>query len=394
MHGWRSTRGSQAGVMLAGALGLAWGTAAPAWAQGLPQHIVAYMTGAGQTQCPDNWTEAAYAQGRVILGTTNGAEVQNLAGTPAGDAQLPQHVHAFKVSGTAATEQNSTLPSGSIPRAGGGEAVSTGTTQDASVALPFIQFLVCEQMVAESPDTAPYGTVAFFNAAACPEGWAALDQAEGRFLVPAFAGAAPGYATSTFWDPTDPPTHTHSLEATAGTQSAAYESWPANFATFASPGEHTVTGTSASAGPVLPFVSLLVCEKDAIGNSEGIPPGTMVFFGAEDCPDDWGVTIGAGGRFVVGIGGNGTQGATFGSDPIGSGATSVQHDHAFSGEVSLPASGHPGGPKRPDYGFQSYVTTAGNGYSGTSGKATSEVPYLVLQSCTFNDDAGRKATRG
>ena len=390
----QSTLDIPASIALASAIGVVSGAAAPAPAQGLPQHMVAYMAAPGQTQCPDDWTEAAYAQGRLILGTTDGTKIQKLAGTPASDAEPPQHVHAFTVTGTVVSTSNAAVPSGNTARAAGGEATSTGTTQGTPVALPFIQFLVCEQMAAESPDSAPYGAVAFFNAQACPQNWAPLAQADGRFLLPAFAGVTPGYATSTAWDPLDPPTHTHGLQASFGTQSADYESFPNDWVDFASPGQYSVAGTSASDGPVLPFVSLLVCEKDAIGNSEGVPLGTMIFFGAEDCPDGWGVTIGANGRFIVGIGGNGTQGATFGSDPIGSGETTTQHDHAFSGEVYLPTSAHPGGPRIPNYEFQSYVTTAGNGYSGVSGEATSELPYLVLQTCTLTDDRTRKATGG
>ena len=381
----------QASAAVAVAVGVASGAAAPAVAQGLPQHMVAYMTGAGQTQCPDNWTEAAYAQGRLILGTTDGSKIQKLAGTPAGDAQPPQHAHAFKVTGAVDTIDGiPSAPTGGNQRAAGGGATNTGTTQEARTSLPFIQFLVCEHTAAESPDSAPYGTVAFFNASTCPANWTALDQADGRFLLPALAGATPGYATETVWDPLNPPTHTHGLQASFKTQSAEYRDYEQHFADFASPGTYALAGTTASGEPVLPFVSLLVCEKDAIGNSEGIPPGTMVFFGAEDCPDGWGITIGADGRFFVGIGGNGTQGATFGSDPIGQGETSIQHDHQFSGLLWL-GQAPPGMPESPNFDSLSYVMPGANpyfgyGYSGTSGPATTELPYLVLQACTYTAD--------
>jgi len=380
-------------VVVGGVLGAA-ATSAPA--QGLPQHMVTYMTGPSQTQCPANWNEAAYAQGRLILGTTDGSKVQAVAGIPASNAQPPQHVHAFTVTGTIAAGSNSSLPTSgvgvNIPRGAGGDVNSSGTTQATPIPLPFIQFLVCEQTATPSLDSAPYGTVAFFNASTCPNNWGALGQADGRFLLPAFAGVKPGYATSTAWDPANPPTHTHGLQASFGTQSAEYEAFPGNWVEFASQGTYGVTGTTASAGPVLPFVSLLVCEKAAMGNSEGVPLGTSIFFGAQNCPDGWGVTIGANGRFVMGIGGNGTQGATFGSGPIGPGQTSVQHDHGFSGMVSPPASAYPGGPTRVGYGRQPYVTTAGNGYGGTSSAATTQLPYLVMQSCTYT--AGQQQPLG
>jgi hypothetical protein len=383
----------QASVALALAIGVVSAAAAPALAQGLPQHMVAYMTGAGQTQCPDNWTEAVYAQGRLILGTTLGSNVQKLAGTPASDGHPPQHVHAFKVTGTVGSALNDIYPSGDNPRAEGGEVTSTGTTdQGGPSALPFIQFLVCERTAAQSLDTAPHGTVAFFNASACPTQWTQYDEGDGRFLLPllpASADVEPGHATSTVWDPTDPPTHTHGLQASFGTQTAEYELFVENEDDLAVSGNYELSGTSASDGPVLSFVSLLVCENGAGGHSEGVPLGTMIFIGAEDCPDGWSVTIGASGRFVIGIGGNGTQGAILGGDPIESGDnTSTQHDHAFSGKVSLPASAYPGGPTQAGYERGRFVNTADSGYSAASGTATSEVPYKMLKSCTYTADLG------
>jgi hypothetical protein len=379
------------GILVAAVLGA---PTTSALAQGLPQHMVAYMAGTSQTKCPNNWTEAAYAQGRLILGTTDGSKVGMTAGTPAGNAQPPRHVHAFTVTGTVSSQSNPAIPGGASARAAGGEVNSSGTTQEwpplppnsgFQGPLPFIQFLVCENMVEESPDSAPYGTIAFFNASVCPNNW--INQptaADGRFLLPTPPNSQPGYATATAWDPANPPTHTHSLQASFGTQSAEFEVFPSNPDYFANPGTYPLAGTTEPAGPVLPFVSLLVCEKTVFGNSTGIPLGTAIFFNGEDCPSDWGVTTGADGRFVMGIGGNGSAGATFGGDPIVSGMTSVQHDHGFSGTVSPPASAYPGNPPKPRYGgTQPYVTTADAGYSGTSTAATTEVPYLTVQSCTY-----------
>jgi hypothetical protein len=137
-------------------------------------------------------------------------------------------------------------------------------------------------------------------------------------------------------------------------------------------------------------VSLLACEKDSLGSSEGIPLGTMVFFGAEECPDDWGVTIGAGGRFVIGIGGNGSQGAVFGSDPIKPDKTSFQHEHGVSGPISLPAAGDPSREAPPGSASFPSASTEVNGYVGTADPVTSELPYLVLQACTYTAGQARQ----
>jgi len=395
----------QASAALALAVGVAsCVAAAPAVAQGLPQHMVAYMEGAGLTQCPDNWTEAAYAQGRVILGTTDGSKIQKKAGTPATAGQVPQHDHEFKVTATVGSEERRLYPTAGVKRAAGGQVTSTGTTTvypptGSSVAggrvagtgttaekseLPFIQYLVCEHTAAESPDSAPYGTVAFFNAPTCPDNWAPLAQADGRFLLPASTDAQLGYATKTTLDPADPAGHTHGLSASFETQTLEFLHEQEVHADFAKPGQYTLSGTSAMAA-VLPFVSLLVCEKGVIGNSEGIPVGTVAFFGAEDCPDGWGITTGAPGRFIIGIGGNGKPGKTLGGNPIQSPETSIQHDHEFSGELSL--SDAAPGVEKPEGGTHAaFVDGSSHHYSGTSTMATDELPYLVLQACTYPKD--------
>jgi hypothetical protein len=77
-------------------------------------------------------------------------------------------------------------------------------------------------MATESPGSALYETVALLQRVDLPGNWAALRQADGRFYLPAFAGVAPGYVTSRAWGPANPPTHTHGLQASFGTQSAEY----------------------------------------------------------------------------------------------------------------------------------------------------------------------------
>lgn len=349
---------------------------------GPPEHLVTFMAAAGQTECPDRWTEAGYALGRLVLGTNDPGEVGRAAGTPMADATLPAHDHGFDVSGTVGSRSWFNLPFGSEPRGAGGGVSAESTTAPAAVALPFIQFLICEHTAAPAADSLPFGAVGFFNAGSCPADWQPVDQADGRFLLPAGADLSPGYATEETWDPARPPTHTHRLSSSFETGEAERENFEGTASGFAQPGRVALDGTAAAAGPVLPFVSLLVCERvEGFGNSGGVPPGTTIFFGSKDCPSGWGETIGADGRLIVGIGGNGTQGATFGADPIDSGPTKVRHRHAFSGSVELHratdgAAAQDGRPRIE------YVTAGPFDFNGVSDRATEAVPYLVLQSCT------------
>ncbi len=354
---------------------------------GAPEHMVTYMTDAGQTECPDGWTEAGYAQGRLVLGTTDGADVQKAAGEPAADAKAPGHSHAFEVSGAINAMNLGTDPAGSVPRAADGRVSASGTTHPFAPTLPFIQFLVCEKTTAPQADATPFGAIAYFNAPACPSAWSASDQANGRFVLVAPASGKPGSEVGTPWDPASPPSHTHTLASQFKFGTQTFESWPSgSHSNAGQPNTYPLEGSAKAAGPVLPFVSLLACERtEGFGNGEGLPSGMSVFFGGEDCPDGWGETVGADGRFVVGIGGNGTQGATMGSDPIDANPISIQHDHGFGGSVWVPAAKVGAAPYRPNMAYSNVFGGAGfAGFGGATShaSASAEVPYLVLQSCT------------
>jgi hypothetical protein len=281
-----------------------------------------------------------------------------------------------------------------------------GQTLSPATPLPFIQFLVCEHMAAESPDSAPHGMVAFFNAETCPESWggtgAVLTQADGRFLLPAFPDSDLDSSSSISWHPDGPAGHTHQLWSELIPQSVDSSRLELARADVAGGGVPGVTGTSAVAGPVLPFVSLLVCEKTTgVGNNEGVPLGTVTFFGSKDCPDDWGGTIGAPGRFIIGIGGEATAGLTLGGEPRQPSAgepISIQHDHYFSGKIQLgagaPASADPdvlkGAP--PSVDDDASVDPGNYGYGRDSGLAIDEVPYVALKACTYT--AGQEDWQG
>jgi hypothetical protein len=352
---------------------------------GSPQHLVTFMANSGQTECPDQWTEAGYALGRLLLATTNADHLLASAGTPTANAEAPGHDHGFKVSGTVEETENFKFPSGSYDAAAGGSVEASGTTASHGANLPFVQFLVCEHLGTSAADAMPFGTVAFFNAESCPADWHTLDQADGRFLLPSSPGLEVGFATEETWNPAEPPSHTHSVAASFKAQTTKLLLEQEEMAPgYAKSGDYDLEGKAAESGPLLPFVALLACVRTTgIGNSAGVPSGTTIFFGGKDCPDGWGRTIGADGRFVVGIGGNGTQGAPFGGEPIQPGSAAVTHDHAFAGQVQLHTNPPPrAGPPGFDHGSWPFVTVGPFEYSGTSTSASGKVPYLVLQSCT------------
>lgn len=350
---------------------------------GVPKNMVAFMANSGQSQCPDAWTEASYAQGRLILGTIHAETIRVAVGDPMGDAKVPIHTHTTTLHSQLGPWEGWNTPGGPVTRVGPGSVTVHGLTAPSETQLPFIQFLVCENTKGAALDTLPYGAIAYFNATACPTNWVHSTEADGRFVLPAGVGAKPGYATEAWWYVGKRYLHQHTLNSSFGTVNEMFVSaFLGDHGPFVDPSRrYDLSGETPLGGDnFLPYVSLLACEKTMYGTSEDIPPGLVMSFNAANCPDDWGLTIGANGRFFVGIGGNGTQGAVFGSNPIGPRRFTVSHKHLFSGEgksVSLPSAPWTG-TIGPGYLFAIAATF----YAGTSNSVDTPLPVLVINSCT------------
>jgi hypothetical protein len=359
---------------------------------GVPQGLVAYFTGPGQTTCPNGWHEAQYAQGRLILSVTDPKQSGIQVGTPMKDGQPPEHSHPYTA--TAKVGDTGSISMGGSDKGVGasGNYNSSGTTASGSVDFPFAQFLVCEADASASTggDSLPYATVAFFNPAnsggGCPANWTINSAHQGRFILSLMPGGIAGYTTSEAWlvsTSTNPPTvqiptHTHTFTSSISLREKGFVAGWGAYTQLASPGSQTVTGTaSANTDPIVPVVTLLACQKSALGLGT-VPLGLNIFFSAQQCPTSWGQTTGAPGRFFVGIPGTGTQGYTFGA-PMLPNETQRPHTHWVAGSVTVPNQD------------TDLTTTWGNLHIGRNGSydfgsssdpAMTSLPYVVLQSCT------------
>lgn len=110
---------------------------------GVPRGAMAFLV--NQTACPEGWAAATYTRGRLIVGTSNGAQLGLEVGMPLGDQEDRKHQHPY-----AATVE---LGYKSIAAAGGGNnegaLAQSYSWKDALAAapsgLPFIQLLACEK---------------------------------------------------------------------------------------------------------------------------------------------------------------------------------------------------------------------------------------------------------
>jgi len=364
--------------------GSLWGQSA----QPLPKGTVAFFSSAGGQGCPSGWKEAQYAAGRLILATSDGSKIQISSGAALGDQQTPTHTHPYN--GSASVGYNSTSSAGGSDKGVGsaGSYSTSGTSEGADTGFPFVQYLVCEYFANSSGDALPYASVAFFNLKACPANWAAMAYFNGRFILATPAEGKSGSSTTLAWTNYADPGHTHTYSGSVSVGSKGFVWGGGANDGIASPGGQTVSGNlSANTDPVVPFVTLLACQKQQMGIGQGLPLGLTLFLSASTCPNNWGTTPAAPGRFFVGMAGGGTQGAAFGGDPMGPNETTRTHVHWLNGSIDI--SEH--NTDLTTTWHNLHLGKKGTwGYTAESGSGSVELPYVMLEACTYTGSSLRR----
>jgi len=230
---------------------------------------------------------------------------------------------------------------------------------------------------ATSDDGLPTGAISFFNLTACPAGWAPSTDSYGRFTVavPATEGIAlqVGNPLSNQANPT----HEHSFASSIKVSSAEYVliGGCCNH-DLASDGTKNFSGDTDFSTTGLPYIQYLACEKTAAPEPTApeAPQGTLMYFGEISCPAGWSEAITLEKRFLVGLPDGGQLGAAFGGPPLAAQEQRI-HSHSFSGSVSTSSQDIAGASGCCAHG---YGKNGSYPYHGTSGGASSEMPYLQL----------------
>lgn len=346
----------------------------------VPAGMVAFFSSASST-CPSGWKEAQYAAGRLILATTNGGKIRISSGTALQDQQPATHTHAY--TGSASVDYKSTASAGGSDKGVGaaGSYSTKGTSEAADSGYPFVQYLVCEAFGGSSGDALPYASVAFFNAASCPTNWAAMAYFDGRFILATPAQGKSGSSTTVAWSSYADPGHGHSYAGSVSVGSKGFVWGGGANHGIAEPGDQPVSGDlTANTDPIVPFVTLLACQKQQMGDGEGLPLGLTLFLSASACPDSWGTTPAAPGRFFVGMAGGGTQGAAFGGDPMQPNETTRAHAHWVNGSIDI--SEHD--TDLTETWHNLHLGKKGTwSYTAPSSNGSVELPYVMLEACTY-----------
>lgn len=114
-----------------------------------PSGMVAFFM-SPVTQCPSGWATATIAQGRLLLGVTNGNNVGVTVGTPLQSEQVPpSHQHSFKT--TVSIPSHGIFAAHCCGNKQGAQSGSANvpdqptTTGSAAWNLPLIQLVVCQK---------------------------------------------------------------------------------------------------------------------------------------------------------------------------------------------------------------------------------------------------------
>jgi hypothetical protein len=229
-------------------------------------------------------------------------------------------------------------------------------------------------------DSLPMGTISFFRAPSCPDGWSGYATGAGRLLVPIVGATLGGKTQGAALTDAEDRGHVHSLAGMVTLADVSYAGIGGccNNGVAASGSVSYSSGADKSSAG-LPYVQLLVCHKDvaAVAGALPIPRGTLAFVDTTNCPDGWAQATTPQGRHLVGLPAHGTPGAAFGGAPLG---TQEQRTHAHAYSTMLNTASH-GIALASGCCASGYAQNASYPISGTTDGADVGLPYVQLLQC-------------
>ncbi len=359
-------------------------------------------------QCPEGWTEFLPAKGRLILGTTDPAQVGRATASTIKDLTPPTHRHAFTAGVklnprpvVALGGPNQTLTASNV------EHATSATTEVSDGNVPYMQLLACEQKSGFPAEQAlPREMVAFFSAPSCPAEWAPYAKLNGRFAVPLPSDAQSADFNAAVGSPGNVFNHAHKLVVSAaaaagklylpisgGSMALAEHWWP--FAQNTSYGHRTFADQESTSGAggddAVPRVSLMACIRTAgRPRTSELPDDILAFMTAEDCPKHWRQKPASMGRYLLGLpaGPYAQSGVPFGGSPLHSKEQRV-HAHEVRTTLSLPSYGIAG---VSGCCLNDFASSASYTLQGQSVAAASNLPYVQMRHCIATPDVRQAAS--
>ncbi len=363
--------------------------AARTWDVLVPDGAVAFHQG---TSCPAGWQPLVDAQGRFLVGRTDGTQVGVTVGAPLAQGEDRTHTHGYATTVDIGSTGVAGL-SGCCTDVGAAGTQSVGGTADAAHAgPPRIAQLACQRVVESPPPVVddhafPNGSVVLFHREGCPDGFQLTGEANGRFLLPTPIGGTVGQTVGTALASGEDRGHSHTFSSSIDVPQQSLAA--ANGSNGRAPkGTKTFSGVTSASAAGVPYLQLLACRAidrpaPPVGEpitGDPLPSKTFSYFDLDTCPEGWTRSGLHAGRFPVGLlppSGGGVPYETRGGAPLVPGEDR-QHTHAFSGSVTVPNHEVILAPGCCNDKFGANGTF---GYSGTTGPAGLGMPYLSLLGC-------------
>lgn len=352
----------------------------------VPVGFVTFFTGGA---CPVGWKDAEYAQGRLLLFTTQKERIGESVGNRMQAAEQPTHL--FDSGGISLALKDKWFGgfngcSNPVGQAAAYKWPFQCKTSDGD--LPYHYLRVCEKMATRAQtdwDPLPFGTYAFFNRSngQCPDDWVIAAAADGRFAVPLMADGEVGKTVATSWSngSKSPSRHTHTLSYKHPLARVGVRPFGANRSGVADPDQVVNLRVGAGRHLTLPYVRLLACRKNVFlrdRKATEIPKNMSIFFGGKACVDDWQPVKNSAGRFIVGLTPTALSGQNFGGPALNN-AEDREHSHSCKIQYHV---------KRQDVCINGGDTMLAAMDSGATTLDTSsgaaKVPFIQLSHCQWS----------
>jgi hypothetical protein len=219
--------------------------------------------------CPSGWAPYATGDGRMLVPMSDGATPGNAVGTALASGEARSHAHDYSGGFDVPQNQVAAISGGNNAPGRNGTYDLIDTTDATDAALPYVQALVCEkQATAGTPlvPTAdvPSGSLAFYEASACPSGWTPAIAEKGRFIVGRMSGVSAGQTNgSAALAAGEDRTHVHDLSGDVTVP--GHELAIANGCCYSQTGRmgaHAYAFATDPGSSGVPFVELLGCVKN------------------------------------------------------------------------------------------------------------------------------------
>lgn len=291
--------------------------------------------------CPPGWTEWLDARGRALVAVADAADAGGLVGDALTTLQPHPHTHTVTADIPLDAAGVGVL-SGCCNDTSGhsGAQTASGTLDEGESELPTIGVRLCRRdgdpAQASTGTPFPVGSATFFDRPSCPPGWSALDEAVGRFVIAAPAGAPAMERVGVPLANGEDRTHAHQVTLSVTLPDRSLSAAGGSNTEPAQSGTYEVDAETDPATSGMPYVQALLCRADVPSTPTGagdevLPPG-LVFWSTEAaCANGWAEHERLPGRFVIGLPTGVAAGAIYG-EPLVEGE---DREHGHTGALSL-----------------------------------------------------------